>query len=29
MKGEVLEVPHDFWRIAREYLYQITGLDWR
>jgi endonuclease YncB( thermonuclease family) len=29
MKGDVLEPPHDIWSIAREYLYRITGLDWR
>jgi endonuclease YncB( thermonuclease family) len=28
-KGDLLDAPHDFWRIVREYLYRITGLDWR
>jgi endonuclease YncB( thermonuclease family) len=28
-KGDLLDAPNDFWRIAWEYLYRITGLDWR
>jgi endonuclease YncB( thermonuclease family) len=29
MKGDMTETPHDIWRIMREYLYLITGLNWR
>jgi endonuclease YncB( thermonuclease family) len=29
MKGDLIESPHDFWRIVREYLYRVTGLNWR
>jgi endonuclease YncB( thermonuclease family) len=29
MKGDVLEPPHDFWRVLTEYIVRISGLDLR
>lgn len=29
MKGDVLEVPHDIWRLLAQYIHRISGVDWR
>jgi endonuclease YncB( thermonuclease family) len=29
MKGDMLESPHDVWRVLAQYLHHISGIDWR
>lgn len=29
LKGEIMESPHGVWKVLTEYLYRVSGLDWR